>query len=561
MLTDIHVKNLALIDELDIELDKGLNILTGETGAGKSIIIGSIGLALGGKMDKGFIRENAPFGLVELIFHIKNPKILAQLKAKEIYPEDGQLILTRKVLEGRSISKINGETVTLGQIREISPLLIDIHGQHEHQSLLYPKYQLGVLDAFGGEDSLVLLKEVSLAYKSYLKAKENFSSYSMDESQRQKEISFLEFEIREIEEANLSLEEDKNLEAKYKKMVNAKRLLENLYEVHSLCGYRQENSGGNLVGKGLLLMTPLHGLDEGAKNLYEMLADVDNLLNDFNRELATYLEDLEFSEEEFLECENRLNTINRLKAKYGNTIEEIDAYKEDSQNKLNVFYHYEEEKEQAKKTLEEVILVYRQAAKKLSLLRQKKAKDLESKVIEALKELNFEDTRFEIAFKEEKTFREDGSDSVEYLISTNAGEKLKALQKVVSGGELSRIMLALKTILADKDDRDTLIFDEIDTGISGRTAQMVSEKMAQIAKKRQVICITHLSQIAAMADGHFEISKEVKEGKTRSNIRRLKEEESIVELARILGGAQITETVLNSAKEMKLLADDKKKHL
>lgn len=561
MLTDIHVKNLALIDELDIELDGGLNILTGETGAGKSIIIGSIALALGGKADKGFIRENAPFGLVELIFHIENPKILSQLESRDIYTEEGQLILTRKITGGRSISKINGETVTLSQIKEISPLLIDIHGQHEHQSLLYPKYQLEVLDTFGGEESLLLLKEVSLAYKDYIKAREKAGSYSMDENQRQKEISFLEFEIQEIEEAALSLGEDELLEKKYKKMVNAKRLTEDLYRVHSLCGYAGENSGGNLVGKALLLMTPLKGLDQEAESLQEMLADIDNLLNDFNRELATYLEDLEFSEEEFSQCEDRLNTINHLKAKYGNSIEKIGQYKEDCQKRLDAFYHYEEEKKEAEKVLESKIVFYKEKAKALSSLRKKKAKALEEMVIESLKELNFEDTRFEIAFKEEENFYENGRDSIKYLISTNPGEDLKPLQGVVSGGELSRIMLALKTILADKDDRDTLIFDEIDTGISGRTAQMVSEKMAKIAKQRQVICITHLSQIAAMADGHFEIVKEVKDGKTRSKIRRLEEEETIAELARILGGAQITKTVLDSAKEMKLLAKEKKRTL
>ncbi|MDD3219309.1 MAG: DNA repair protein RecN [Lachnospiraceae bacterium] len=558
MLTNLHVKNLALIDELEIEFENGLNILTGETGAGKSIIIGSINLALGAKMNREMVRESAPYALVELVFYIDNPHIQEKLKEKDVYLEDGQLILSRKMTDGRSVSKINGETVTLSLVREIAGFLLDIHGQHEHQSLLYPQKQLEILDAYGGEEIQAIRSKVEEQYNLYRTCKKELESFQMDEGARLKEISFLEFEMKEIEEASLSEGEDITLETRYRKMCNSRKIAENLNQIYQQCGYESMSGAGEQIGNSVSLMQSVLVYDEELEQLASALRDVDNLLNDFNRELTSYMDNLEFSEEEFHETEERLNLLNGLKAKYGNTIEEILEYQENTQKKLERLNDYETQKKQAEERLDKQEQNLKKASQALSHKRMSFGKQLEQDIIKALQGLNFLETKFQIAFEQSESYHTNGWDEITFLIATNPGEKEKPLDKVVSGGELSRIMLALKTILAKKDDTDTLIFDEIDTGISGRTAQLVSEKMAMIARNHQVLCITHLAQIAAMADSHYEIAKRVEDTGTHTRIRRLSKDESVEELARILGGAEITPRVLENAAEMKALAQKKK---
>ena len=558
MLAHLHVKNLALIEEIEVEFGPGLNILTGETGAGKSILLGSMQLILGAKISRNIIRENASYALVELLFQVENEKAREALNAMDIYPEDGQVLLSRKIMDGRSINKINGETSTVSQMKAAAACLLDIHGQHEHQSLLYPDKQLAILDAYGRERILPAKEKVYQAYKEYSICKNELDSMDMNEEQRNREAAFLEFEIKEIEKASLKPGEDEELERRYRKMNNAKQLVDSLQLVHKLTGYETTEGAGEIVGEAMKELSHVIQFDEELAPLEETLISVDGLLNDFNRELSAYLEDLTFDEGEFYEIERRLDLINGLKAKYGRTLEEIAVYCRQQKEKLEKLRRFEENLQEMKEQLSKLEKILSENSNELSLIRKEYSSQLEEKVIQGLKDLNFLDVNFAIDFQKKKNYTDNGFDDVCYMISTNPGESLKPLGQIVSGGELSRIMLALKAILADRDQIETLIFDEIDTGISGRTAQKVSEKMAVIGKHHQVLCITHLPQIAAMADSHFEIEKHLKGTETITQIHVLSKEDSIRELARLLSGTEITQTVLENAREMKELAQEQK---
>lgn len=554
MLSSLHVKNLALIQEAEVEFGSGLNILTGETGAGKSILIGSINLALGKKLSREMIREGADSALVELVFDTENPKVEQALKEMEIESLHGQVLIVRKITGSRSISKINGETCTTAQVRRIASLLLDIHGQHEHQSLLYTDRQLEILDAYGKEEIDPLRVRVREAFRQWKELRDSLKEYELDEDARMREISFLEFEIREIDDAQLRDGEDETLEQAYRKMSNARNIVQALAAVRAMTGDGEGQSAGEQIDRAVRELSQIAGMDESLQQMQSSLLTIDDLLNDFNRELAGYMEEFTFSEEEFYETEKRLDEINRLKAKYGDSIPAIRRYQEEKQEKLEKMLHFEEQKEKLQKEEEKARQTLEECSQELSGIRCKYAGRLSKSIEEGLKDLNFLHVIFQIQFGRTAQYTENGFDTIEFRISTNPGEPVKALAKVVSGGELSRIMLAIKTILADRDETESLIFDEIDTGISGRTAQMVSEKMAQIGRRHQVLCITHLPQIAAMADQHFEIRKDVVDQDTVTRIHALDEESSVRELARMLGGAKITDSVLANAEEMKELA-------
>ena len=551
MLLNLHVKNLALIHEIEVEFKKGLNILSGETGAGKSILLGSVNLALGGKITKDMIRDNAEFALVELVFQISDSKKIARIKELGFQiEEDGLLIVSRKITPGRSISKINGETVTVTELRELTSLLLDIHGQHEHQSLLNKGKHLEILDEFASSELSKIKEKMDIAYKNYVNAKDTFESFNLDETSQLREIAFLQFEINEIESAALKVNEDVELENQFRKYDNSKKIIEALTHVYEEIGYDSYEAASGKIGRAVKSLNSVVQYDDSLTSMKEQLENLDSLCNDISREVSTYIDSLEFDEKIFYAPED----VDLCMRKYGSTIEKIHSYQQGQIKKLNVLEHYQTDKANAAKELQLAKEKVLEICKKISSIRKDAAKALNSKIQETLGELNFLDTKFEIQFNTMTTFTKNGYDEIEFLISTNVGEGLKPLGKVASGGELSRIMLAIKAVLATKDQVDTLIFDEIDTGISGRTAQSVSEKLKDISKYRQVICITHLAQIAAMADNHFLIEKSVKENRTITDIKELTEKEMIQELARILGGAEITQMVIESAKEMKELA-------
>lgn len=558
MLLNLHVKNFAIIDEVDITLKDGLNILTGETGAGKSIIIGSVNVCLGGKISKDIIRHGAEYALVELLFESNNRAVIQKMKDLDLPIEEGQILITRKITNGKSISKINGETVTSQSLKEIAALLIDIHGQHEHQSLLYKENYLDIIDRYAKEEAVAVKQNLAREYYALTDLKKQMSQLTVDEDKRLREISYLEYEVKEIKEANLRIGEDEELTCEYKKLSNARIIAEGLSQVYEHMGYQTSGSAGDMIGRSVKQLTKLMDYDDELKGFYQQILDLEALVNEFNRNLSEYTADLSNHEEDFKEVEERLNLINHLKAKYGNTIQDIKKVVDEGEKKLEQYYHYEETLQELQTNIDNQEKKVRALSEKLSEIRRKNAAILSERIKEALVDLNFLDVRFAIELTRKDYYTQDGLDEGEFLISVNPGEALKTLSKVASGGELSRIMLAIKSVFADKDEIETLIFDEIDTGISGRTAQKVSEKLSQISGSHQIICITHLAQIASMADIHYIIEKNTDGMTTRTDIRQLNETESVEEIARILGGAVITKTVLESAEEMKQLAKKNK---
>ena len=558
MLVHLHVKNLALIEESEVEFGPGLNILTGETGAGKSILLGSIQLILGGKTSRSMIRENASYALVELLFQVENTKARESLAALDIYPEDGQVLMSRKIMDGRSINKINGETSTVSQMKAAAACLLDIHGQHEHQSLLYKKNHLAILDAFAKEAG-EWKKKVADSYREYRRLEKELKEADKDEAERAKEISFLEFEIDEIENAGITAAECQSVEEDYRRMMQGKRIAENLEEAYLYTAGEGGISAAEAIGRAVRAATVAAEHDDKSRELYEQLVEVENLIGDSGRELRCYLDSLSFEPEQFYETESRLNQINHLKVKYGDSAEAILQHKADDEERLLILKNYDEYLNELKGKLKKSEERLQKECEGLSKIRKKEAKLLQAKIAEGLQDLNFLDVCFEIRFSKTSGYTVEGTDEVEFMISMNPGEPTRPLATVASGGELSRIMLAIKAVMADKDEIETLIFDEIDVGISGRTAQKVSEKMCLIGRKHQVICITHLAQIAAMADTHYLIEKRVEDQMTKTKIRQLDGEESVQELGRILGGAKITDAVLENAREMKILASGLKK--
>lgn len=557
MLQNLHVKNLALIDEIEVEFKQGLNILSGETGAGKSIILGSVNLALGGRYSKDILREGTQYGLVELTFFVENKHQADKLKKMDIYPEEDLVILSRRMMEGRSVSRINGETVPIAMLKEAAGVLIDIHGQHEHQSLLYKKNHMAIVDAFAGEKLAGVKTKTAENYKTYKACERALREADLDEAQRTKELDFLRFEAEEIENAALQSGEDEQLEIAYRRMMNMKKIVSGIQEAYAFTSEEEQSASGSL-SHAIRALSEASRYDEGAEELHKQLIEIDSLLNDFNRELLDYQKACEFSEEDFYETENRLNEVNHIKQKYGTTVEAVLQYQEEQMKKIEVLEDYENHLISLKESLETAEQAYRKEAEKLSEIRKKQSVLLEKEIQKGLKELNFADVKFQILFDDTAVYTEQGMDDVEFMISLNPGQPVKPLGNVASGGELSRIMLAIKTVMAERDDIETLIFDEIDVGISGRTAQKVSEKMAVIGKKHQVICITHLAQIAAMADAHYVIEKTLDKKETKTQIRELDQAASVEELARILGGAKITAAVMQNAAEMKELAKQSK---
>lgn len=556
MLENLHVKNLALIEEEDITFLDGLHILSGETGAGKSIILGALGLALGGKVSKDMLRDPDKEALVEAVFRITRDSQRKQLAELDIEPYDDEVILSRKITESRSVAKINGEMVPAIKMKEVGDIFLDIHGQNDHQSLLHKKKHLEMLDEYAKNEVGPLKERMQTAYKTYAAKQQEWKEANQLDGDREREISFLEYEIKEITEANLEIGEDARFENQYRRLSNSKRIMEALSEAY------QQTSGSDgaseQVGRAVQRLHQILSYDEALEPMFESLNDIDSLLSDFNRDLSQYMAEAEFDEEMFAQIDGRLNEINRLKDKYGATIEDILATKQEKEDRLEKLMHHEAYLAKLTQALNDAKKEAEDAAFALSGMRKRYAKELSGKVEEALMDLNFLDVHFSMEFLQTDHIGADGYDDAQFMIRTNPGEPIRPLKDIASGGEMSRIMLAIKTVLAEHDDIDTLIFDEIDAGISGRTAQAVSEKLHLVAKEHQVICITHLPQIAAMADHHYLIQKDVVGNETISSIEALSYHDSIKELARMLGGTTITQTVLDNAKEMKDLAQGKK---
>lgn len=561
MLINLHVKNLALIKEADVDFSKGLIVLTGETGAGKSLLLGSVNIALGNKVSKDIIRTGAQFALVELTFQV-DEVCASKLKQMDIFMEEGNIItVSRKISESRSVSKINGETVNVNVLKKVMGMLVDIHGQHEHQSLLYVSNHLNILDKYAKKEMADILKGLSAEYGNYTELKSRLSSYNIDEAQRMREIEFSMYEVNEIENANLIPGEDEELEEQYKKLSNSENIVETLSSVYGLIGYDSMQSAGELISKATQEISSISNFDEKINGFKETLFDIDSVCRDLSAEISDYTGELEYDPREVSRISERLDTINHLKLKYGKTIDDILQYQDKKQSYLDELNNYSEKIDQIKGLITESREKLQVLSERASKIRKTAAKELENSITDALKDLNFLSVDFKINITKKDKITDKGFDNVEFMISTNPGEPVRPLAKVASGGELSRIMLAIKSLLAGEDEIETLIFDEIDTGISGKTASMVAEKLAKISANHQVICISHLSQIAAMADSHYLIKKDMEDNSTATNIVKLTREESIKEIVRINGDGTMTDAAIAHAIEMKDMADRTKSNL
>lgn len=550
MLKNVHLKNLALIDEADIDFTSGLNIMTGETGSGKSIIISSVNIALGEKANKSMIRTGAPFGMAELFFTSEDDKVFALLDELGIERDGKNILISRKITPDSSVAKINGENVTLTNLKKVTSLLIDVHGQHDHQSLLDTSNHVRILDEFGKEKTVPVKKALSDMLSSYRSFRDEYKKYDMDQDSLEKEVSLLEYEISEIEAAGLKEGEDEELEKSFKEMSLARRTLENLSRIKYI--FTDETSGiVQSFSEALKEIEEAYREDPSLLPFKDTLHDADSIIKDFSRDISRYIDEKGFDQEKYKTVVSRLDLINDLKSRYGRTIEEILDHREKCEKRLDDFKNYEEKRAYLSEELKSLKTKINSLAKELSEARKETAALLDELVIENLKELNFLDCRFKTDFTLASRITGDGFDKVQFMISLNPGQPLKPLSSVASGGELSRIMLAIKSALAEKDHIETLIFDEIDTGISGKTASMVAEKLKELSKGHQLICITHLPQIASKADSHFIIEKEVNEGSVISGVRLLDEAGSVEELAKMMSAGEVTRAALVHAKELK----------
>lgn len=552
MLDRLLVKDLALIEKSVVEFSGGLNVLTGETGAGKSILLGSIQLALGQKANKDLIRHGKEQAIVELDFSLTEEEVRRiQALEEDLELEEERLLIRRKISEKKSDIRVNDLGLTLAKLREITGGLLDLHGQHEHQSLLREGSHLEIIDGFRRKQGGKLLEEVANAYHLLQEKKRALQKFSLQESERTRELDFLDFEIQELEDAHLSEGEEAELTKEYS-------LYENMDRLKSLLLSAKESLEEMDFHRPIQAVEEAKDFDESLKGLSDSLYDLEAVGEDCLRSLDHYLDHAEVDEEKLFTLGERLEQIRRVMMKHGGTEAKALAALAKKEERRTFLLDYEKDEEKAKKAIVEQEKLLREKAVLLSKERQEDAKVLAKQIQGEMQEMGFLDTKFEFHFQEKKEPTEKGLDEVEAYVSLNPGEPLRPLREVGSGGELSRIMLSIKTVLADTEGVSTLIFDEIDSGISGRTAEKVGEKLQKIAKNHQVILITHLPQIAAKADHHFLIEKRVENGVTHTGIHPLEEKESIEELARLLGGDEISEASLENARELKAKSKAKK---
>ena len=551
MLESLRIRNIALIDQLEVAFADGLNVLTGETGAGKSVVIGAVGIALGGRFDRTLLRKEEEDGLVEVLFSLPD-SVRTRLIREKVLPEDllteGEILITRKLSKNRVVNRINGETVPLAQLKETAERLINLHAQHEQTTLLKPARHMEILDA---SDPAVLAKkaEVREKYGTLQELRRKLERLDQDPGERAKRADFLQFQVREIREAKLRPGEDAELEEAYRRMSHAEELLSICQEVSALTGEETASGCGNQISRAAKRIQDMTRY-EADSQLPAQLSEVEALLSDFNQSLTAYMEEMSYDPEELRRISDRLDLLNSLKAKYGRTLEDVSETADALEKELEELTRADEEIERLKGELEDAGKELNLLADQLTTLRKQVAEPLTKQVTDALLDMNFTHVEFYADITETPEITADGKDSVVFCLSTNLGEAPKPLHKVASGGELSRVMLALKATLSDAADTPTLVFDEIDVGISGVTAQKIGDLLKRLAKTRQILVITHLPQIAAAGDSAYRIDKQVVGEKTLTTLTELDEEGRVQELARLLGGDRITDAILQSAREL-----------
>ncbi|MBA4600920.1 DNA repair protein RecN [Thermoactinomyces mirandus] len=565
MLRELVIRHFAIIEEVHLQFDHGFHVLTGETGAGKSILIDALGLIIGGRASTDFVRHGEGKAVIEAVFELEqvHPARTPLLEWGFDSEELDQVIVRREIsASGKSTCRINGRIVTLALLKKIGPFLIDISGQHEHQSLLHTDEHLEWLDHFGGEDLLGLRKEYERIYETYEEISRQLEQLRKSQRDLARRLDLLKFQANEIESAALVPGEDEKLEQEQKRLSHAEKLM-----MHGARAYESlngEQGGLTLIQEAISHLEQIAEVDESLQNILELAQTAYYQLEEASHEIACYRDDFEFDPERLYEVEERLHLIRQLKRKYGDNIEEILAYGNQVEKELDVLENHEETEAKLEQKIGQLREQLEQLAHELTRKRKKAANQLEAKVKIELNDLNMGSTVFKVAFfhdsSRKQRFYSHGQDKIEFQIAPNPGEPLKPLARIASGGELSRLMLALKCIFAEVDQVHTMIFDEIDTGVSGRTAQAIAEKIAYLSRKYQVLCVTHLPQVACMADCHLYISKEVLQARTRTRVEKLDMEGRILELARMLGGVEVTDTTRNHAREMLRLATEAKKN-
>ncbi|MBO8170376.1 MAG: DNA repair protein RecN [Bacillaceae bacterium] len=575
MILELSVKNLAVIKSVSLEFGQGLNVLTGETGAGKSILIDAIGLLLGARSSSDLVRSGARKAEVEGLFQVEPGHPVQELLTDwGIEPEeDGTLVIRREISsQGKSVSRVNGQVVTQGMLKQIGPWLIQVHGQHEYQSLLSTEQHLRWLDVFGEKEISGTSKKYTSLYKTYQEIRQELDRLLANEREATHRIDLLQFQLKEIQEANLQPGEDESLLQERNRLVHAEKLYESIEEVYQ--AIQGEQQGLDCVGHALAGLETAASYDpDSLKDPLDQVQAAFVQLEETARTLREYRDRLEFEPGRLTELETRLDEISRLKRKYGKTVDEILQYAEQIEQELDILQNKEDHQEQLQKKLSQISEELAVEAEKLSQLRKKVAKKLEAVIKQELKDLLMEraDFKIELNHREDENgvnirgkrikVRETGIDEASFLIAPNPGEPLRPVAKIASGGELSRIMLALKSIFAHTEQIDSLIFDEIDTGVSGRAAQSIAEKLVKVSQNAQVLCITHLPQVASMADHHFYIDKTIDGQKTVTSVNKLDQKGQIMELSRMLGGAELTEVTIQHAEEMIRLAAEAKKKI
>lgn len=547
MLNHLSIKNVAVIDRLGVDFHSGVSVLTGETGAGKSIIIDSINMILGDRANKGLVRYGSDKAVVQAVFDA-DESVIPILEENDIDADDGQIVITRQLTgEGKSVARINGMVVTLNVLRDIADKLINIHGQHDSQALLTPAKHISFLDAYAVNDEYI--RKYRECLKRKRETEKKIQSLEMDEQEKMRRIDLLEYQVDEISKAELEKGEDEELKEQREIYANAEQITGAVAEAYMNI-YGGDEAAYDSISAAVDALAAVNGVNPKLKSMYEALSGVMYSLEDVAHEVKEFGDSVEFDEQALNDVEERLDLISKLKRKYGAEIEDILKYLETARKDLEDIKLSDERTNELKEELYSIVSELQGYGKELSKRRAKYAEVLEKGIEQSLHELNMERSKFKVNIETSDEFYENGMDRVEFLISTNPGEPLKPLVKIASGGELSRVMLAIKSILADSDNVDTLIFDEIDTGVSGRAAMSIAKKLSEIGRGKQVICITHLPQLTAAADNHYLIQKNTEGEMASTTLTELDGEQREIELARIIDGGEVTELALSHAREM-----------
>lgn len=560
MLKTLSIWNFALIEHIQIEFDRGLNILTGETGAGKSILLGALGMVIGRRTNTDAIRSGADFMRVEGVFSLEEQRVRDFLMENNILTEDDMLIVTRQISAGgRNIIQINNCHTTLAVLRQLGEMLVDIHGQHANQALLKPAKQLNLVDEYDAASINEQKQNYLQIYHRWQNLREKLVKSKINTQEMAQRTDMLNWQINEIQNAKLTVSEDSELDEAIKILANAEKI-----SLLSQNAYNLLYEGGNILGSMAQLCKDTEALsqyDENMARVHQIIEDAYFQLQDGADEIRSFGENIDYSPQKLDAMQSRMEEINKLRRKYGASIEDILAYCEKAKAELDYMENYDANLAQMEQELSTVTEELKQSAATLHKMRQQNAVALAENIVRELQSLSMPDAKMQINLILSDNFTENGADEIEFLFSANLGEDLKTLQKIVSGGELSRIALAVKTITAQKDDANLMVFDEVDIGVGGKTAQMMAEKIARIALTRQVICITHLPQIAAMADAHFYIHKETKDNKTFTAIEEIDYGARLAEIARMASGTELTQASLENAEEMLNNARQKKRLL